>query len=211
MSAGAFGYRIWAGIDVGAGDGTGKRADPAAWGWDAVAAHALLGARFTRLGPRASLAFAQRFDAGAGGRLGRRAEAGRILRFLVVGLVTFGIYTATLAVAIEWFGASTVAGTAAAFVVGTAVSLVGNSVFVFRTAISAQTSGKFVVVTLFGFAANLLLSWWLDRLGVHYVVIAFAIFAIVPAMNYASSPAVDVRASIREGHGGRGWAELHPS
>jgi putative flippase GtrA len=76
-------------------------------------------------------------------------------------------------------------GAAVGFVVGTIVSYLGNSYFVFRQTLSGSNFSKFWLVTLFGLAMNLLLASVLERMGSPPLLTAFVIFATVPLLNYA--------------------------
>lgn len=114
------------------------------------------------------------------------AASGRsqFLRFLVVGVGAFAAYVATQAAAVELARLSVVAATAIAFIVGTIVSYIGNALWSFEARPSLSNISRFLLITGLGFLLNIGAAALLDRLGVHYVVIAIVVFAVVPVLNF---------------------------
>jgi putative flippase GtrA len=77
-----------------------------------------------------------------------------------------------------------VLGAFVGFILGTSVSYVGNSLFVFRARLSSKGATRFWIVTLIGLGFNLTIAYWLERFGVRPLWTAIAIFATVPLLNY---------------------------
>ncbi|MCP8936947.1 GtrA family protein [Alsobacter sp. SYSU M60028] len=121
------------------------------------------------------------------GRPGSGADRGllaKALRFGVVGVVSSFFYVGTMAACVDGFGTSATLGAVAAFLVGTAISYVGNTLWSFGAQASPGNAGRFLVVTLAGLGLNLALAWTLETAGLHYLVIALVILMIVPVFNF---------------------------
>jgi putative flippase GtrA len=108
----------------------------------------------------------------------------RLGLFLAVGLVSSGSYAVTLALCIERLEWSVLAAAFAAFCVGTLVSYGGNSLLTFAQPMTKATFMRFTAVVLVGMALNQTTAYVLDRLGAHYLLIALAVFLIVPLVNF---------------------------
>ena len=120
------------------------------------------------------------------GWLGFSAETARqLIRFVLVGLVAAVVYVAIMALVIDGFGGPVLLGAFLAFVVGTGVSFVGNAIWSFG---ARPTPGKavwFFAINTTGLCLNMLIAWLLERLGVHYLVIALTVLIVVPMFNFA--------------------------
>ncbi|HEV2602665.1 MAG TPA: GtrA family protein [Microvirga sp.] len=108
----------------------------------------------------------------------------RLGLFLAVGLVSSASYAATLTLGIERLGWSVLAAAFAAFCVGTVVSYGGNTLLTFAQPMTKATFVRFIAVVLVGMALNQVIAYALDRLGAHYLLIALAVFLIVPLVNF---------------------------
>jgi putative flippase GtrA len=120
------------------------------------------------------------------GWLGLSAETARqLIRFVLVGLVAAVVYVAIMALVIDGFGGSVLLGAFLAFVVGTAVSFVGNALWSFG---AKPTPGKamwFFAINTTGLCLNMAIAWLLERMGVHYLLIALTVLIVVPMFNFA--------------------------
>jgi putative flippase GtrA len=129
----------------------------------------------------------------------RRLQAPPVLRrlgvFVAVGLISSIAYAATMALCIERFEWSILAAALAAFCTGTLVSYAGNSLLTFAQPMTPATFARFTVVVLLGLALNQAIAYSLDRLGAHYLLIAMAVFLIVPVANFIGHSLFTYRAS----------------
>jgi putative flippase GtrA len=120
------------------------------------------------------------------GGLGLSAETARqLIRFVLVGLVAAVVYVAIMALVIDGFGGPVLLGAFLAFVVGTAVSFLGNALWSFG---ARPTPGKamwFFAINTTGLCLNMLIAWALERAGVHYLLIALTVLIVVPMFNFA--------------------------
>lgn len=108
----------------------------------------------------------------------------RAFRFGVVGVVSSLFYVLTMAAMVDGLGTSATLGAFAAFLVGTAISYAGNTVWSFEARASAGNAGRFLAVTLVGLGLNMLIAWGLEAAGFHYLLIALVILVVVPVFNF---------------------------
>ena len=108
----------------------------------------------------------------------------RPFRFVVVGLLSSFAYVGTMSLAVDGFRASVVLGAIAAFIVGTAISYVCNSIWTFGAKVSTHSLTRFVAVTLVGLTINTLMAWGLNAAGLHYLLISLIILVTVPIFNF---------------------------
>jgi putative flippase GtrA len=110
--------------------------------------------------------------------------ATQLIRFVLVGFVAGIVYLAIMAVVIDGFGAPVLLGAFLAFVIGTAMSFVGNALWSFG---SRPTGGKavwFFVINTIGLCLNMLIAWALERMNVHYLMIGLTVLIVVPMFNF---------------------------
>src|SRR5258706_7835613 len=93
------------------------------------------------------------------------AELGRLFWFGLTGCAAFAAYSAAMWVVTSWAGLGQVPGAFVGFIVGTSISYIGNSSWVFEKRPTARNVVTFWIVTLFGLAANLILAYLLERLA----------------------------------------------
>jgi putative flippase GtrA len=112
------------------------------------------------------------------------AEFGRLFRFGLAGCAAFAAYSAAMWVVTSWAELGQVPGAFLGFLVGTSISYIGNSRWVFEKKPTARNVVTFWIVTLFGLAANLVLAYLLERLAFRRFSTVVVIFATVPVLNY---------------------------
>jgi putative flippase GtrA len=106
--------------------------------------------------------------------------------FLVVGLASCAAYFAVLSISIEIARLGTLVSAFAAFLAGSVVSYVGNTLLTFTAEMTSRTAIRFGAVVLLGLGANQAIAYGLDRIGVHYLLIGLVIYAVVPLLNFAA-------------------------
>ena len=109
--------------------------------------------------------------------------------FLIVGLAATGVHALGALGARDVFHASAVAATSAGYVCAVGVSYLGNARFTFgRPAMDGAQFGRFLVVSLLGFAANLGITHVLaDRLGWPFPATLAVIVVVIPALSFSAS------------------------
>lgn len=108
----------------------------------------------------------------------------RFFCFVLIGVLSSLAYLFVLSFCVDWLGWSVIAGAFASFVVGTCVSYIGNTIYTFGKRVTSRTMWRFFVVTLVGMGLNQTIAWGLDKLGIHYLFIAAAVFIFVPIVNF---------------------------
>lgn len=108
----------------------------------------------------------------------------RPFRFVVVGLFSSLAYVGTMSVAVDGFRTSVVSGAIAAFIVGTAISYLGNSIWTFGAKVGRHNLMRFLAVTLVGLALNTFMAWGLNIVGLHHLFIGLVILITVPIFNF---------------------------
>ena len=93
-------------------------------------------------------------------------------------------YIGTMAFMVDVMSTSATAGAVVAFIVGTIVSYLGNSLYTFDVALNGIAMIRFVVVVLFGLISNVGIAWLLEGLGFHHLLISLVILVIVPVQNF---------------------------
>jgi putative flippase GtrA len=111
--------------------------------------------------------------------------ARQLIRFVLVGLVAAVVYVAIMALVIDGFGGPVLLGAFLAFVVGTAVSFIGNALWSFGARPTAGKAVWFFAINTTGLCLNMLIAWLLERMGVHYLLIALTVLIVVPMFNFA--------------------------
>ena len=120
------------------------------------------------------------------GWLGLSDETARqLIRFVLVGLVAAVVYVAIMALVIDGFGGPVLLGAFLAFVVGTAVSVLGNALWSFGARPTPGKAAWFFAINTTGLCLNMLIAWLLERAGVHYLLISLTVLVVVPLFNFA--------------------------
>jgi putative flippase GtrA len=120
------------------------------------------------------------------GWIGLSEETARqLIRFVLVGLAAAVVYVAIMALVIDGLGGSVLLGAFLAFVIGTAVSFVGNALWSFGSRPTAGRAIWFFAINTTGLCLNMAIAWLLERAGVHYLLIALTVLTIVPMFNFA--------------------------
>jgi putative flippase GtrA len=116
----------------------------------------------------------------------RDEGAARVLRFLLVGVLSTLAHCLLLAVLVEWAAVGVLPATAAGYVLGAVVNYVLNRRFTFR---SERAHGaavpRFVAVWLAGLLATvLLMALWVQGLGWHWLPAQAVTTGLVLVLNY---------------------------
>jgi putative flippase GtrA len=108
----------------------------------------------------------------------------RVVRFGIVGGVSFLVYLACMWFVVDRLGQNATLAAACAFCVATIVSYIGNTLWSFEAPIRGATAVRFLVIVLLGLVANIVIAWALQRIGLGYVVISVIVFVTVPILNF---------------------------
>ena len=120
------------------------------------------------------------------GWFGLSAELARqLIRFFVVGGGAAVTYVAVMAIVVDGFGGRVLLGAFLAFVIATLVSFVGNALWSFGSRLSSAKAAVFFAVNTAGLGLNMAIAWLLERMGVHYLLIALTVLIVVPMFNFA--------------------------
>jgi putative flippase GtrA len=111
-------------------------------------------------------------------------EFARLFRFGIVGLAAFLVYSGAMLAITEANVGGQVGGAFVGFVLGTTVSYLGNSLYVFRAGLNPVGAVRFWIVTLIGLGFNLIIAYGLEKFGLRPLWTAIIIFATVPVLNY---------------------------
>lgn len=111
--------------------------------------------------------------------------ARQLLRFVVVGLVAGIVYVALMALIIDGLGGNVLVAAFFAFVVGTAVSFLGNAIWSFGAKPTTGKAAWFFVINAIGLCLNMLIAWLMERAGIHYLLISLTVLIVVPMFNFA--------------------------
>ena len=111
--------------------------------------------------------------------------ARQLIRFVLVGLVAAVVYVAIMALVIDGFGGPVLLAAFLAFVIGTAVSFVGNALWSFGAQPTAGKAMWFFAINGTGLCLNMVIAWLLERAGVHYLLISLTVLIVVPLFNFA--------------------------
>lgn len=108
----------------------------------------------------------------------------QVVTFFIVGAISSLGYLAAMSLSIEQFGLSVFASALIAFLVGTCISYVGNTLLTFRAKVNRKNLLRFLLVVLLGLALNQTIAYGLSVLGAHYFLIALTVFVLVPIINF---------------------------
>lgn len=113
------------------------------------------------------------------------ATATQLIRFFLVGLVGAAVYVVVMAIVIDGCGGAVLLGAFLAFVLGTAVSFLGNALWSFGARLTAAKAAMFFTINTIGLSLNMLIAWRLEVAGVHYLLICLVVLIVVPVFNFA--------------------------
>jgi putative flippase GtrA len=108
----------------------------------------------------------------------------QLIRFVLVGLFAALVYVAIMALVVDGFGGGVLLAAFLAFVIGTTVSFLGNAVWSFDASPTAGRALWFFTINTVGLCLNMLIAWFLHRLGIHYLLISLVVLIIVPMFNF---------------------------
>jgi putative flippase GtrA len=111
--------------------------------------------------------------------------ARQLIRFVTVGLFAGVVYVGIMALMIDGMGTGVLVAAFFAFVIGTAVSFLGNALWSFEARPTADKAAMFFVINTTGLCLNMLIAWLMERAGIHYLLISLAVLIIVPLFNFA--------------------------
>ncbi len=111
--------------------------------------------------------------------------ARQLLRFVAVGLVAAAVYVGIMALIVDGLGGGVLIAAFIAFVVGTAVSFIGNALWSFEAKPTASKAGWFFAINTMGLCLNMLIAWVMERAGIHYLLISLTVLIVVPMFNFA--------------------------
>ena len=111
--------------------------------------------------------------------------ATQLIRFVLVGLVAAVVYVAVMALVIDGLGGRVLWAAFLAFVLGTAVSFVGNAIWSFGARPTVGRAAWFFAINTTGLCLNMLIAWAMERAGVHYLLISLTVLIVVPMFNFA--------------------------
>lgn len=111
--------------------------------------------------------------------------ARQLIRFFAVGGVAAIAYVAVMAIVVDGFGGRVLLGAFLAFVLATLVSFVGNALWSFSARMTPAKAAMFFAVNTVGLLLNMAIAWLLERMGVHYLLIALTVLIVVPMFNFA--------------------------
>jgi putative flippase GtrA len=126
------------------------------------------------------------------GSLGISQDTSRqLIRFILVGLFAALVYVAIMALVVDGFGGGVLLAAFLAFVIGTAVSFLGNAVWSFGASPTAGRASWFFTINTIGLCLNMLIAWFLQRLGSHYLLISLVVLIVVPMFNFVGRTSPD--------------------
>jgi putative flippase GtrA len=113
-------------------------------------------------------------------------EAGRIIRFGIVGIAATAVYASSAFLAIEALHVPPVRGSVIAQLAATGVSYFGHTLYSFRVKLDHRTYlWRFVLIAAVAFAVNVAVTWLLaEALGLSYRVTIAAVTILIPIVNY---------------------------
>ncbi len=111
--------------------------------------------------------------------------ARQLLRFVVVGIIAAIVYVAIMALIVGGLGGTVLVAAFFAFVIGTAVSFIGNALWSFGVKPTTSNVAWFFAINTAGLCLNMLIAWVMEWAGVHYLLISLTVLVVVPMFNFA--------------------------
>ena len=126
------------------------------------------------------------FGIGFLGRCGLAPVTARqLIRFVTVGVFASIVYVGIMALMIDGMGTGVLVAAFFAFVIGTAVSFLGNALWSFEARPTADRAAMFFAINTTGLCLNMLIAWLMERAGIHYLLISLTVLIVVPMFNFA--------------------------
>jgi putative flippase GtrA len=114
-----------------------------------------------------------------------RSEAGRILRYGLVGGLTAVVYFTVTIAGVEWIGFAPVVASLVAQAATVGLAFYGHALYSFQLAPNREYFVRFVTITTFLFGLNFALSWLMTRrLGMSYPVAMVVVAVAIPLANF---------------------------
>ncbi len=111
--------------------------------------------------------------------------ARQLIRFVTVGVFAAIVYVGIMALMIDGLRTGVLVATFFAFVIGTAVSFLGNALWSFEARPTADRAVMFFAINTTGLCLNMLIAWLMERAGIHYLLISLTVLIVVPMFNFA--------------------------
>lgn len=111
--------------------------------------------------------------------------ARQLIRFVTVGVFAGVVYVGIMALMIDGMGTGVLIAAFFAFVIGTAVSFLGNALWSFEARPTADKAAMFFAINTTGLCLNMLIAWLMERAGIHYLLISLTVLIVVPMFNFA--------------------------
>ena len=108
----------------------------------------------------------------------------RISLFFIIGCFVTLTYYSIMSFCIEIFSIAVFWSSFFAFVGGTIISYIGNTLFTFKQKMRKNTAYKFLIITLIGLLLNQTIALILNWFNLHYFYIIITVFIIIPIFNY---------------------------
>lgn len=108
----------------------------------------------------------------------------RFVRFAVTGLALTGVHTLLAAAFIELVSPLPPIANGLAFACATVLSYLINTHWSFSAKLSGNTFRKFLIVSLVGFVLAMLISWFMQLAGYHYLLGILAVAIGVPPVTF---------------------------
>lgn len=113
------------------------------------------------------------------------ARHAQLLCFALIGVANTLVHGAILVVAVEWLALKVTLAHLLAFAVANAFSYVMNSWLTFKAALSLRRYARFFLASLLSLGLTLLLAWFCDHYGLHYLLGFVLIVVVVPLLSFA--------------------------
>lgn len=113
------------------------------------------------------------------------ARHAQLLCFALIGVANTLVHGAILVVAVEWVALGVTAAHLVAFCVANIFSYLMNSWLTFKATLSPGRYVRFSLASLLSLGLTLLLAWFCDHYGLHYLLGFALIVVVVPLLNFA--------------------------
>jgi len=109
----------------------------------------------------------------------------RVTRYSVTGLIATATHALIAAGLIRLVGAEPSVANGIAFLCATTVSYLINTLWSFSAPVGVATIRRFVLVSMLGFVAAMLVAGMVEGWGGHYVIGILAVAVSVPPLTFA--------------------------
>ena len=106
------------------------------------------------------------------------------VRFALTGLLLTGVHTILAAAFIELVSPLPPIANGLAFASATMLSYLINTHWSFSAKLNRSTFRKFLIVSVFGFVLAMLVSWFMQLAGYHYLLGILAVALSVPPVTF---------------------------